>query len=133
MASVGASAAKMVPNRHPLRPYLRGARLWHHQSLADSQPRLLIRSARRPRAVKRGALVAVASRFPQGRLAPTYTGGGGGHDLKRAGAVFAGDLSGPKTRVLLAVLLGAGLSPAEVREGVESRGLQAGIGSLQTA
>jgi L-asparaginase/Glu-tRNA(Gln) amidotransferase subunit D len=42
-------------------------------------------------------------------------GGGGGHDLKQAGAVFAGDLSGPKTRVLLAVLLGAELSPAEVK------------------
>jgi L-asparaginase len=74
------------------------------------------------RAVKRGTLVAVASRSPQGRAAPTYTGGGG-HDLKRAGAMFAGDLSGAKTRVLLAVLLGAGLSPEEVRQGVESRGL----------
>jgi len=74
------------------------------------------------RAVQRGALVAVASRSPQGRVAPTYTGGGGGHDLKRAGAVFAGDLSGAKTRVLLAVLLGAGLSPREVCEGVESHG-----------
>jgi L-asparaginase len=80
------------------------------------------------RAVKRGTLVAVASRSPQGRVAPTYTGGGGGHDLKQAGAIFAGDLSGPKTRVLLAVLLGAGLSPDEVREGVESRGEQVGLG-----
>jgi L-asparaginase len=80
------------------------------------------------RAVKRGTLVAVASRSPQGRVAPTYTGGGGGHDLKQAGAIFAGDLSGAKTRVLLAVLLGAGLSPAEARQGVESRGLQIGIG-----
>jgi L-asparaginase len=80
------------------------------------------------RAVKRGTLVAVASRSPQGRVAPTYTGGGGGHDLMQAGAVFAGDLSGPKTRVLLSVLLGAGLSLGEVREGVESRGAQVGLG-----
>jgi L-asparaginase len=63
------------------------------------------------RAVKRGTLVAVASRSPQGRATPTYTGGGGGHDLKRAGAMFAGDLSGVKTRALLAVLLGAGFVP----------------------
>jgi L-asparaginase len=59
------------------------------------------------RAVKRGTLVAVASRSPQGRVAPTYTGGGGAHDLKHAGAIFAGDLNGARTRVLLAVLLGA--------------------------
>jgi L-asparaginase len=85
------------------------------------------------RAVKRGTLVAVASRSPQGRVAPTYTGGGGGHDLKQAGAIFAGDLSGAKTRVLLAALLGAGLSPAEVRDGVESRGAQIGLGSPQAA
>lgn len=74
------------------------------------------------RAVMRGTLVAVASRSPQGRVAPIYTGGGGGHDLRQVGAMFAGDLSGVKTRVLLAVLLGAGLSPAEVRRGVEARG-----------
>jgi L-asparaginase/Glu-tRNA(Gln) amidotransferase subunit D len=41
----------------------------------------------------------------------------------KVGAMFAGDLSGVKTRVLLAVLLGAGLSPEEIRQGVESRGL----------
>jgi L-asparaginase len=81
------------------------------------------------RAVKRGTLVAVASRSPQGRVAPNYTGGGGGHDLNQAGAIFAGDLSGPKTRVLLAVLLGAGLSSVEVHKGVESRGAQVGFGS----
>jgi L-asparaginase len=85
------------------------------------------------RAVKRGTLVAVASRSPQGRVALIYTGGGGGHDLKHAGAIFAGDLNGARTRVLLAVLLGAGLSPAEVREGIESCGLLAEIGSPQAA
>ena len=75
------------------------------------------------RAIKRGISVAVASRVPQGRVAPTYTGGGGGHDLMKVGAMFAGDLSGVKTRALLAVRLGAGLSPEEIRQGVESRGL----------
>jgi L-asparaginase len=75
------------------------------------------------RAIKRGIPVAVASRVPRGRVAPTYTGGGGGHDLMKVGAMFAGDLSGVKTRVLLAVLLGAGLSPEGIRQGLESRGL----------
>jgi len=37
------------------------------------------------RAVMWGTHVAVASRSPQGRVAPTYTGGGGGHDLKQVG------------------------------------------------
>jgi L-asparaginase len=71
------------------------------------------------RAAMCGTHVAVASRSPQGRVAPTYTGGGE-HDLKKVGAIFAGDLSRVKTRVLLAVLLGAGLSPEEVRQRVES-------------
>jgi L-asparaginase len=85
------------------------------------------------RAINRGIPVAVASRAPQGQVAPTYTGGGGGHDLMKVGAMFAGDLSGVRTRVLLAVLLGAGLSPAEVREGIESRGAHVGLGSPQAA
>jgi L-asparaginase len=74
------------------------------------------------RAVARGALVVVASRSPQGRVAPTYTAGGGGHDLKRAGANFAGDLSSVKARVLVAVLLGAELSRSSVSQAIESRG-----------
>ena len=73
------------------------------------------------RAVERGTAVAVASRSPQGRVAPTYAGGGGGHDLLEAGAVFAGDLGGVKTRILLAVLLGAGSSTG-IREGVQRFG-----------
>jgi L-asparaginase len=71
------------------------------------------------RAVMCGTHVAVASRSHQGRIAPTHTGGCG-HDLKQVGAIFAGDLSGVKARVLLAVLLGAGLFLEEVRQRVES-------------
>jgi L-asparaginase len=70
------------------------------------------------RAVDRGILVAIASRSSQGRVWPTYTGGGGGHDLIKAGAIFAGDLSGVKTRILLALLLGAGCSQPQVTEAV---------------
>jgi L-asparaginase len=49
--------------------------------------------------------VLVTSRSPQGRVAPIY-GQGGGADLQKAGAILAGDLSGPKARLLLAVILG---------------------------
>jgi len=68
------------------------------------------------RAVDRGLVVAVSTRSQQGRIAPIYTGGGGGHDLMAAGAIFAGDLSAVKTRILLAVLLGAAHSWAQISE-----------------
>jgi L-asparaginase len=45
------------------------------------------------------------------RVEPVY-GRGGGRDLAKAGALFAGDLAGPKVRVLLQLALGAGLDPA---------------------
>jgi L-asparaginase len=63
-------------------------------------------------AVAAGVVVAVCSRCLEGRVEPVY-GRGGGRDLAEAGALFAGDLAGPKTRVLLQVALGAGLDPAE--------------------
>jgi L-asparaginase len=62
-----------------------------------------------------GTPVVVASRCPRGRVRPIY-GNGGARDLERAGAIFAGDLSGPKARVLAAVMLGAGLSGEAMRE-----------------
>lgn len=57
-------------------------------------------------AVTQGIAVVVTSRCPQGRVMPIY-GDGGGKDLVAAGAIFAGDLSGIKARVLLSVLLAA--------------------------
>jgi L-asparaginase len=57
------------------------------------------------RAVDAGVTVVVTSRCPAGRVEPIYGGGGGGRDLKYAGAIFAGDLKGPKARILLMVLL----------------------------
>ncbi len=62
-----------------------------------------------------GIPVIVTSRCPRGRVRPIY-GNGGVRDLERAGAIFAGDLSGPKARVLAAVMLGAGLSSEAMRE-----------------
>jgi L-asparaginase len=65
-------------------------------------------------AVARGVHVVVCSRCVAGRVEPVY-GRGGGRDLAEAGALFAGDLAGPKARVLLQVALGAGVDvPAAV-------------------
>ncbi len=57
------------------------------------------------RASGAGISVVVTSRCPAGRVEPVYGGGGGGRDLEDAGAIFAGDLKGPKARILLMVLL----------------------------
>jgi L-asparaginase len=62
-------------------------------------------------AVEAGVTVAICSRCVEGRVEPVY-GRGGGRDLAEAGALFAGDLAGPKARVLLQLALGAGLDPA---------------------
>jgi len=67
-------------------------------------------------AVAAGIPVAVCSRCAEGRVEPVY-GRGGGRDLADAGALFAGDLAGPKVRVLLQLGLGAGLEPAAVLVG----------------
>jgi L-asparaginase len=63
-------------------------------------------------AVEAGVPVAICSRCAEGRVEPVY-GRGGGRDLAEAGAIFAGDLAGPKARVLLQLALGAGVDPAE--------------------
>jgi L-asparaginase len=65
-------------------------------------------------ATARGVPVVVCSRCAAGRVEPVY-GRGGGRDLAEAGALFAGDLAGPKMRVLLQVGLGGGVdAPALV-------------------
>jgi L-asparaginase len=63
-------------------------------------------------AVAGGVAVVVCSRALAGRVEPAY-GRGGGADLADAGALFAGDLAGPKARVLLQVALGAGADAAD--------------------
>ena len=62
-------------------------------------------------AVAAGVPVVVCSRCVAGRVEPVY-GRGGGRDLEEAGALFAGDLAGPKARVLLQIALGAGIDAA---------------------
>jgi len=61
-------------------------------------------------AVAAGVTVVVCSRAVAGRVEPAY-GRGGGADLAEAGALFAGDLAGPKARILLQVALGGGIEP----------------------
>ena len=64
-------------------------------------------------AVEAGVPVVVASRCAEGRVEPVY-GRGGGKDLEEAGALFAGDLAGPKARALLQLALAGGIGIAEV-------------------
>jgi L-asparaginase len=68
-----------------------------------------------------GLPVIITSRCPEGRVKPVY-GKGGGKDLERAGAIFAGDLSGLKARILAAVLLGCGLDREAMRAEFEALG-----------
>jgi L-asparaginase len=63
-------------------------------------------------AAQKNIAVLITSRCPEGRVEPIYGGGGGGRDLADAGGMFAGDLKGPKARLLLMVLL----SSPETRE-----------------
>ena len=66
-------------------------------------------------AVAASVAIVVCSRCLEGRVEPVY-GRGGGRDLADAGALFAGDLAGPKVRVLLQVALGSGIDAASALE-----------------
>ncbi|MFT3688534.1 asparaginase [Paenirhodobacter sp.] len=66
------------------------------------------------RLTARGGPVVIASRCPEGRTAPVYGKDSGGTTLAAAGAVFSGDLSAVKARLLLSALLGAGAGPEAI-------------------
>lgn len=61
------------------------------------------------RLIRDGIPVALASRTGAGRVSAGYAFPGGGATWVDAGALMAGHLSGPKTRIALALGLGAGL------------------------
>jgi L-asparaginase len=61
------------------------------------------------RAMEQGIAVAFTTRCPAGAAGATYAFPGGGATWVRAGALLAGHLSGPKTRIALACGLGAEL------------------------
>jgi L-asparaginase len=69
------------------------------------------------RACAAGVPVVITSRCPSGRVKAIYgSGGGGGRDLEDAGAIFAGDLKGPKARILLTVALSNPNTRTRLRE-----------------
>lgn len=69
------------------------------------------------RACAAGVPVVITSRSPSGRVQAIYgSGGGGGRDLEDAGAIFAGDLKGPKARLLLIVALSDPDARGRIRE-----------------
>lgn len=58
------------------------------------------------KAIRAGIPVVISSRCIAGRVHPTYRAtGGGGADLAASGAIFAGNLRGPKARLLLMAAL----------------------------
>jgi len=63
--------------------------------------------------------VVLATRCPRGRALPMYGYEGGAASLREAGVVFADHLSGPKARLLLMMLLGAGDGIDEIRAKLE--------------
>jgi L-asparaginase len=69
-------------------------------------------------ATRKNIPVLMTSRCPAGRVQAIYGGGGGGRDLADAGAIFAGDLKGPKARLLLMVLLSGAESGTPIAQTV---------------
>jgi L-asparaginase len=74
----------------------------------------LLESARRLMAA--GTIVALTTRAASGAATPAYAFEGGGATWVRAGAILAGHLNGPKTRVALAAGLGAALDRTGLAE-----------------
>ncbi|SIQ64326.1 asparaginase [Paracoccus thiocyanatus] len=72
------------------------------------------------RARSRDVPVVVSSRVPEGLLSPLYGGGGGGHDMRRAGAIHARLLRPGQARILLAAMLANGCSQAEITRAFEA-------------
>jgi L-asparaginase len=60
-------------------------------------------------AIARGVPVVITTRVPSGRVLPHYGSDGGGQTLVAAGAVLGNDLSAPKARIQLMLLLQQGV------------------------
>ncbi len=70
-------------------------------------------------ALDQGIPVVIASRCLQGRVLDTYGYIGGGKDLRKRGALFAGNLPGQKARIKLMLILGMTRSLPEIRRLME--------------
>ena len=66
-------------------------------------------------AIEAGVHVVMSTRVPNGSVRPHYGFVGGGKTLKEAGAVFAGDLSPQKARILLMLALQAPNTPEQLQ------------------
>ncbi|NWJ24206.1 asparaginase [Rhizobium sp. Td3] len=64
----------------------------------------------------KGLPVIISSRVPDGALSPSYGGGGGGHDLAKAGAIHSRKLRPGQARILLAALLASGADADAIRD-----------------
>ncbi len=67
-------------------------------------------------AVGKGTIVCISSRCYIGRVLGVYDYSGGGIDLERKGAIFAGDMQGHKLRLLLMACIGMQMNEQEIRE-----------------
>ncbi|HET7666008.1 MAG TPA: asparaginase [Mycobacterium sp.] len=74
------------------------------------------------RACQAGVVVVVSSRVPEGRLTASYGGGGGGHDLRKAGAIPAHSLRAPQARILLTALIAAHSTLSEIEDAFADAG-----------
>lgn len=63
-------------------------------------------------AIAEAVPVVISTRVPGGRVLPHYGWIGGGQTLREAGVISADDLSPPKARILLMLLLQAGITDA---------------------
>lgn len=72
------------------------------------------------RSVERGIAVILTTRCIAGRVHPVYGGGSGGVDLLRAGAIFAGNLSGPKARLLAMCVMGTEKGREDLRREIDA-------------
>jgi L-asparaginase len=72
--------------------------------------------------IDRGVPVALTTRCPSGAPQPGYAFPGGSTGWWQSGAVFSGTLGALKTRVLLALSIGAGLDAAGIAELCEPSG-----------
>ncbi len=71
------------------------------------------------RALDAGLPVLISSRCAQGRVLDTYAYEGSGRDLRQRGVIFAGNLPGPKARILLMLALGVTTDPLRLRHLIE--------------
>lgn len=72
------------------------------------------------RAIDAGLPVLLATRCAQGRVLDTYAYEGSGRDLRNRGVIFAGNLTGPKARILLMLALGITKDPLDLRRMIEA-------------